>query len=82
MTMEFVSLSRKRKEIARESCREMKNVLLSENFKVISGKVIIYGEADYVNDGDGHYDDMTDHYVASFCPFCGRDLRGYHDERE
>ena len=34
----------------------------------------IFGSPQIVDDGDGYFDDMTEHMVILFCPFCGHRL--------
>lgn len=34
----------------------------------------IRGSPSYADDGDGHFDDMTETEEISYCPFCGEKL--------
>jgi len=43
---------------------------------VDNGKFSIRGKPSMVNDGDGYFDDMTDEIEISYCPFCGKQLKG------
>ena len=41
-------------------------------FKLYSDKKYkIHGKPEGSDDGDGHYDDMTEDIEIDFCPFCG-----------
>lgn len=39
-----------------------------------STRYFIRGQPDFVDDGDGHYDDMTGSEEIFYCPFCGTKL--------
>ncbi len=56
-------------------CENMWVALCSHDIlKYEDGTYRIYGETMMVDDG-GTIDDMTDMYLISYCPFCGRKLR-------
>lgn len=56
-------------------CENMWVALCSHDIlKYEDGTYRIYGETMMVDDG-GTIGDMTDMYLISYCPFCGRKLR-------
>jgi hypothetical protein len=56
-------------------CCETLKQAISDRFIIGYSKILsIRGPAHFVNDGDGHMDDMTDEKNISFCPFCGKKI--------
>ena len=58
-------------------CDELDKLVKSGDVLGYGDKICVYGKPKFVNDGGGHYDDMTDWHEIAYCPFCGVKL----DER-
>jgi hypothetical protein len=57
-------------------CDQIKNSVVELTFDSDDclQRAEIYGKPDFANDGDGHFDDMTDMDEISYCPYCGTKL--------
>lgn len=58
-----------------ECCIDMETMIEDESIEKYKNYYIMYGKPDFVDDGDGYTDDMTDRMVIDFCPFCGAKLK-------
>ena len=67
----------------KECCEKMTVEIKAGTIIVINNLEYIHsirGKPSLVNDGGGHFDDMTDEIDINYCPFCGKKL-GEQNER-
>ena len=55
-------------------CDRMNEMLCEHEMHRTEEQVFIYGRPSFANDGDGHFDNMTDSFIITYCPFCGRKI--------
>lgn len=56
-------------------CREIQKACQEDYVSWCSDSEILLVKTYQVDDGDGHYDTMTDNSInLTYCPFCGKKL--------
>ena len=65
----------KNAEMKLHSCAKLEKAIERDIvMPVLTNMFFIRGKPRLINDGDGHFDDMTDEHEIFHCPFCGKKL--------
>ena len=55
-------------------CKTFMHAIVEDNIIFTNDKFSIFGVPSVVADGGDYYDDVTETFAISFCPFCGKSL--------